>query len=306
MPIQHPAPESSHTPARISVVRDRQLVPLLPSSSTPLPSVQPWSGILLEQHLVRAGEIPQHEHPELCLHLQLSGTQPFEWWSSGSNAIEQTRPGSLILIPPGTTDRLRWSASSQRLILSIHQGGLSALARELGATHAPEFRSNWTFHDPALQHLLTEMGREAEAGWPLGTLYADLLATGLQSQLLKSHAADPLQAPPLKGGLSLPRLKRAMEYINANLAEDIHLGAVAHELDLSASHFAHQFRNTTGRTPYQYLLDQRIHKAMQLLKETSSSVQYISAVTGFSSPVNFIRTFRQRVGITPQAWRRNQ
>lgn len=305
MPKQNTAPQSSRPAARISVVRDQHLVPLLTSSNPQLPAEQPWSGILLERHLVRPGEIPKHEHPELCIHLQLSGAQPFEWWSGGSNRIEQTRPGSLILIPPGTSDRLRWTAPSERLILSIRAEPLTRLANEFGTTRNPEFRPNWSLHDSALQRLLTEMGREAGAGWPLGNLYADLLASGLQSQLLKFHASESFQLALLKGGLSLPRLKRAMEYVNANLAEDVHLDAIAHELDLSPSHFAHQFRNTTGQSPYQYLLDQRIARAMQLLRETKSSVQYISAITGFRSPVNFIRAFRQRIGVTPEAWRRN-
>lgn len=299
-------PDESPHPARISVVRDQHLVPLLQSAATPLPSLQPWNGVLLEYHLVRPGEIPQHEHPELCLHLQLSGDQPFEWWSNGHNAVEPTRPGSLILIPPGTSDRLRWSAPSERLILSIKPDILTTLARDLGAARAPEFRQNWSFHSSALQHLLTEMDREARVGWPLGSLYAGLLATGLETQLLKSHAADPPRTPPLQGGLSLQLLKRAMEYINANLHQDIRLDEVAQVLSLSPSHFAHQFRNTTGRTPYQYLLDQRIARALQLLQETKLSIQYISAVTGFGSPVNFIRSFRQRIGVTPQRWRNSR
>lgn len=289
---------------RISVVRDQRLVPLLASTQTRIPLEQPWEGVLLEQHLVRSSEIPEHEHPDLCLHLQLSGADDLEWWSAGRNALEHTAPGSLILIPPGTTDRLRWTGPSERLILSIRPRSIDHLARELGATRSAEFRTQWSFRSPALQHLIVEMGREARAGWPLGSLYAGLLSMSLETQLLKTHAVDPLKIPPLKG-LSLPKLKRALEYINANLAEDLRLDAIAKELDLSPSHFAHEFRNKTGQTPYQYLIDQRIAKAMDLLRRTSWSVQYISGLAGFGSTVNFVRTFRQRVGAPPETWRRS-
>ena len=146
---------------------------------------------------------------------------------------------------------------------------------------------------------------EAHRRWPLGSLYAGLLSVGLQTQLLKNHAVDRLKTPPLLGGLTLPKLKHAMEYINANLTDDIRLESVANQLQLSASHFAHEFRNSTGQTPYQYLLDQRIERAKDLLKHTKSPVQYISGLVGFRSPVNFVRTFRQRVGLTPEAWRKN-
>jgi AraC family transcriptional regulator len=302
---QNTAKHESKVTGRISVVRDRHLVPLLTSAQSDTPAEQPLEGVLLERHLVRPGEIPQHEHPDLVLHLQLTGSGDFEWWSANVNAIEHTRPGSLILIPPGTTDRLRWTRPSERLILSIRQGRLTELARDLGSSKIPEFKLNWSLHDPSIQHLITEMGRESRNGWALGRLYADLLTTGLETHLLKAHSANRLKVPALKGGLSLPQLKRAMEYINANLSQDIRLEAIATELDLSPSHFAHEFRNSTRQTPYQYLLDQRIARAKDLLKRTHLSVQYISGLAGFHSAVNFVRSFRQRVGLTPEAWRRS-
>ena len=305
MQNQNSAKEDLNATGRISVVRGQHLVPLLTSAPEQSSGLQPWKGVLLESHLVQPSEIPQHEHPDLVLHLQLAGSDDFEWWSAGKNAIEHTRPGSMILIPPGTSDRLRWSGPSERLIVSVRQSDLTQLANDLGIARTPEFNTDWSLHNPSTQNLVTEMGREASSGFPLGNLYAGLLAVGLQTQLLKRYAVDPLKTPALKGGLSLPRLKRAMEYINANLADDVGLDSIAKQLDFSASHFAHVFRNTTGQTPYQYLLDQRMAKAKDLLRRTKLPVQYISAATGFSSPANFVRTFRQRVGLTPEAWRRN-
>jgi AraC family transcriptional regulator len=290
---------------RISVVRGQHLVPLLASARSQSSAEQPWKGVLIESHLVQPSEIPQHEHPDLVLHLQRTGSDDFEWWSAGKNAIEHSRPGSMILIPPGTSDRLKWTGPSERLIVSIGQSDLAKLANDLEAKRAPEFKTNWSLHDPAMQHLVTEMGREARRGFPLGNLYADLMAIGLKTQLLKNLVADPLNTPALNGGISLPRLKHAMEYMNANLANNVRLESIANELSLSASHFAHEFRNTTGQTPYQYLLDQRIARAKDLLRRTKLPVQYISAAIGFSSPVNFVRTFRQRAGLTPEAWRRS-
>lgn len=290
---------------RITVVRDQRLVPLLPSTDDRSPREQPWKGVLLERHLVQPSEIPEHEHPELCLHLQLSGEEDFEWWSGGHNALEHTQPGSLILIPPGTRDRLRWRGISERLIVSVNKGDLASLARELGTLQVPEFRARWSLKDQGFRQLVTAMGQEAKYEWPLGRLYADQLALGLKTRLLQIYSSAPVEIRTLKGGLSLPKLKRAMEYINANLAEDVHLKAIAKELDLSSSHFAHEFRNSTGQTPYQYLLEQRIAKAKQLLRMTDLPVQFVSGQAGFQSSVNFVRAFRQRTGYTPEAWRKS-
>jgi len=288
---------------RISVVRDAQLVPLI---ATPQPAPrrrQPWQGILLERHTVPATEIPEHEHRDLCLHLQLAGSPQMEWWSEGRHAVERTAPGSLILLPPGTRDRLRWQSGSERLILSLDPALLARAAAELDAPAPPELLMHWTLADPALRQLLTEMGRESAAGWPLGALYAELLAQHLATRLLTAHATTPATLPTAKGGLPAPRLRRALEYITTHLNRDLHLEEISRELDLSPFHFARRFRESTGQTPYQYLLDQRIARAQHLLRERDWPVSEIAAMVGFSSPVNFARTFRQRTGQTPVQWR---
>ena len=289
---------------RVAVVRGQHLVPLLSSPQDELPARrQPWKNVVLERHLVRPGEIPEHEHPSICLHLQISGDQAFEWWERGRNAVEKTRPGSLIVIPSGTRDRLRWQGSSERLILSIENASLENLALQLGAQHPIEIKGAWSVFDPSLRLILTEMGREAGEKWPLGSLYADLLALGLQTSLIRNHSNQPISVP-MKGGLSLPLIKRAMEYITDNLAEDITLRQIARQIGQSESHFAHGFRNSTGATPYEYLLRQRMEKAKGLLKSTNLPVQNVGALTGFRYPANFVRTFRQREGYSPDAWRK--
>lgn len=289
---------------RISVLRENKLVPLLPiGTEVDIAREQPWEGLLLERHLVKAAEIPEHEHRDFCIHLQLSGDADFEWWSGGEHRIEKTEPGILIVLPPGTRDRLLWQGPSNRLILSIQPDLLSSFAAELGCTRVPEVEAKWALIDHGLKQLIAEMGREARADWPLGRLYADLLSIGLQNHLLRRHVLDSAPIPEAKGGLIMPRLRRALEYITENLECDLRLGDIARELDLSPFHFAREFRNSTGQTPYQYLLDQRMERAKMLLKIGRDSIQEIASDCGFSSQVNFIRTFRQRVGVPPGVWR---
>lgn len=285
------------------MVRDNQLVPLLPSQLKE-DREQPWHGLLLERHTVSAIEIPEHEHRELCLHLQASGEKAMEWWSGGRYGMEKTSPGAMILLPAGTRDRLRWHGSSERLILSLQPELLDRVAAEAGAA-VPEFEAHWSLQDVSLQRLLFEMGREASLGWPLGRLYADLTAAGLVSMLLRRHTTMPVDLGHLQGGLPMPQLRQAMEYISANLDRDVRLEAIAGEVNLSPFHFAREFRALTGQTPYQYLLDQRMERAKYLLRNHTWSIQEIAPMVGFHSPVNFVRTFRQRVGVTPGTWRKS-
>jgi AraC family transcriptional regulator len=286
-------------------MRDKQLVPLLGGEGRQGSGDQLWKDLLLERHLVHPGEIPEHEHPDLCLHLQLSGNADFEWWSAKGNAVVKTQPGSLILIPPGTRDRLRWRGTSERLIVSLGQRSLVGFPQDIESERVPEFKADWSLRDHGLRQILSEMGEQAQNHWPLGGLYADLLTMGLKTRLVQNWALNPVKRPPMKGGLGLPRLKRTMEFMNANLGVDLRLDTIARELGVSSSHFAHEFRTSTGQTPYQYLLEQRMAQAKHLLRTTKLPVQVVGGQTGFSSPVNFVRAFRQRFGTTPEAWRKN-
>ena len=103
----------------------------------------------------------------------------------------------------------------------------------------------------------------------------------------------------------MPQLRRAMEFITSSLDRNVSLEEIAHEVGLSPFHFAREFRAVTGQTPYQYLLDQRMARAKHLLRNHDWPVHEIATMTGFSSPVNFVRAFRQRVGATPGVWRKS-
>lgn len=309
---QDEMPVRGSAPGRISVLRQHQVVPLLPESARAAARGarlrQPWQHTLLEHHHVDAIEIPEHEHDHVCLHLQLGGSPELEWWNDGRNRVETTSPGAMILLGAGTRDRLRWSAPSERVVLSLRPELLERTAAELGASHrtdVPALRNRWDLRDPALEFAVARMYRQAEEGFPLGALYAGLLEGELAAMLLRRHGEMDLPEQRTRGQLPLPRLHRAMEFLTANLGRDVRLEEAAAVVELSPFHFAREFRATTGHSPYQYLLAQRMDHARSLLRTTDWSVQEIAAQCGFVSAASFVRAFRQRVGATPGEWRKH-
>lgn len=287
---------SSSTQSRVSVQQRDRIVPLLPGPA-PKQASQPWRHIVLEHRRVGAIEIPEHEHHDFCLHLQLSGSPQMEWWSDGQNHLEETAPGSLILLRAGTRDRLRWTSASERLVLSLKP----ELLHRVGGVDASAFHNRWSLRDSALENHLRELGREAQTGFALGQLYADLLEQDLATLLARRYAG--VMQNDRVGSLPAPKLRRALEFITDNLHRDLRLEEIAGELSLSSFHFARQFLAASGRTVHQYLLDQRIARAKSLLAGGVLPVQDIAAQTGFSSSTNFVRAFRLRVGVPPLAWR---
>ena len=73
---------------------------------------------------------------------------------------------------------------------------------------------------------------------------------------------------------------------------------------LSRAHFIRSFRDAFGETPHRYLQRRRIERAMELLRNTDTPVTEICLAVGFTSLGTFSRTFRDVLGASPRAYRR--
>ena len=73
---------------------------------------------------------------------------------------------------------------------------------------------------------------------------------------------------------------------------------------LSGHHFSRAFRHSTGVAPHQWLLQRRIEKAKQLLRQSRLPLSEVAAVCGFAHQSHFTRAFARLVGVSPGRWRR--
>jgi transcriptional regulator GlxA family with amidase domain len=73
---------------------------------------------------------------------------------------------------------------------------------------------------------------------------------------------------------------------------------------MSPRHFARQFRATTGTTPHQWILTQRLGLAQRFLETTDHSVEQVAAQSGFGSAAALRLHFQRSVGTSPTSYRR--
>ena len=106
-----------------------------------------------------------------------------------------------------------------------------------------------------------------------------------------------------KGGLSRHRLQRAIAYIQDHLAEDISLAEIAQEIDMSQHHFCRLFKQSTGIAPYQYVIQQRLERAKQLLLQNQLSIAKVAQEVGFSEQSQLTRQRKRATGLTPKQLR---
>lgn len=111
-----------------------------------------------------------------------------------------------------------------------------------------------------------------------------------------AHRAEELTLPP-------QMLTQAVEFIERNLESEIGLTEIAAQVGMSKDYFSKLFKRSTGKTPYQYLIARRIHRAKRLLQSTNLPLSEIALQAGFSSQSHLTMQFRLTTGTTPRRFR---
>lgn len=112
------------------------------------------------------------------------------------------------------------------------------------------------------------------------------------------------EAEPEDGkGLSAYRLQKVKEHVEVHLDEDLTVAQMAEVAGMSRSHFTRLFKQSTGETPYHYVMERRIVEGKRLLKRTTLSIAQIALRVGFGSQSHFSKAFSQHVGVSPSAYR---
>jgi AraC family transcriptional regulator len=102
------------------------------------------------------------------------------------------------------------------------------------------------------------------------------------------------------------RLALARDIMRSNYDKVLDLDAICRETGMSKFHFLRVFKCCFGITPYQFLTDVRMQKAIDLLQFTRISVSEIDSQLGFDYPNSFIKAFTYKYKIAPMQYRRLQ
>ena len=116
--------------------------------------------------------------------------------------------------------------------------------------------------------------------------------------------AQYIETPLLSASAEQEPFRTTLAWMARHLHEDLTIEQMAARAVMSPRTFARRFRATLGVTPYQWLLQQRIGVAQQLLETTSEPIEQIATRCGFSSAAVLRLHFHRRLRTTPQAYRK--
>lgn len=100
-------------------------------------------------------------------------------------------------------------------------------------------------------------------------------------------------------------VQKICRYIEENYSKNINLDDIAAHCSYSRYHISHIFHEASGFTVFSYLLDVRMKKAKELLKNSSLSIKEISSQIGFSDQNYFSNVFKRQIGLSPVEFRSN-
>ena len=297
--------QTGHSPklSGVDVMREGRVEPFLHAQPTLSSATVGWSGLALEDYSVPALVIPRHEHVENFVHVVLRGSAKYEVSTGGKTLRYAASPGTTFILPRGTVDELLWRGPTHRIAVAIHPRLLVSALDETAHESDIELTQHWNLIDPHIMAVLLAMTTDLKEGSPAGRLYGESLCNALAVYLLNRYAVRRYAPVAYRGGLPGYRLRRVLDYIGHNIAEDLSLGQLAAVVDMSPHYFAELFKKSTGQTPHEYILLRRIERAKNKIANASCSIIEVGIDAGFPNPSHFARVFRKVVGTSPSGFR---
>jgi AraC family transcriptional regulator len=233
-----------------------------------------------------------------------AGSVRFERRTGKEVVHGMTRPGTVMVIPAGSSSRWNTDRPSNAVQLYLPPATLQRVAHEADMAAPGDLLERSAHPDPVTSRLLLSAADALEGSAPLDSLFRHQLTDLLATRLLAAHVGSPATFQPVMGGLSPKVLCRAIERLRSDSDADVSLAALAADAGLSRFHFCRAFKESTGLSPHAWRRQHQLEQALNMLRDTDDSIVSIAAALGYSSQTAFAAAFRKLTGEPPSGWRR--
>lgn len=241
------------------------------------------------------------------LTLDLTGTTYHLSRLDGVVQERPTLPDDICLTPRGLSARFAWEVSgpSQNSIMAefdtelfrIYCPDMASDSLLKGSLVPADYHAN-----PALSLTIKLLAREMEPASARGTLFAETLIRLLAIELAQGSWSLKVKSPRLQDGADR-RINRAIDYIAANFRQDISLLQLSEASGLSTSRLIQLFRKMTGKSPYAYVINQRMNRAIQLIESSDMPLAMVALEAGFADQQHMTHAFCKNLNRTPASFR---
>jgi len=233
----------------------------------------------------------EHSHKQVQILLALDPVDAIASWNLRGEQERHGVTGQFVwLLPADTPHTLAWHGEAGMVVLYVEPAFVRAVCgREVASAVLADFSTLARFN-LLVWHLIGDFRhlcrKENTATPPLVESMGTLLATNVLRYFVR---LDDEAAP----GLTLPKLREVLDYIDAHLKENISRAALAGIARLSIRSFGRQFKIRTGHTPRDYIRRRRTVRALELLEEGRLKKAAIAGEVGFYDQSHMKRQIRR-------------
>jgi AraC-like DNA-binding protein len=252
----------------------------------------------------RSVAVPPEE--AFAFHVPLSLPFFSDLWTAGRRReVPDMRLGDAQLVDLGDNPIVSLGIPFDSLRFYITQIALDEMANEAGMRRVKGlYAPNFGARDLVMFGLAQALAGAMEQPGDSTAMFSEYIALAFFSHVMRAYGGALAGAGSARGGLASWQLRRARDFINANLAGDPSISQLAHECGLSGSYFARAFKLATGVPPYRWLTKQRVERAKELLQDPDRELADIAQLCGFVDQSHFTRVFSRSEGYSPGRWRR--
>ena len=262
-----------------------------------------WQNVQFDYYKHHPYVLPQHRYSEHLLKVFLSEGK-IERCLGTEKREEHISPGDVAVIPADLTHHASWQVDIEFILLSIKPDLIVNLARTTVYNSAVKILPQFAIQDRLIYSVAIAIKTQLESDRDSCSSYAQVLFQAISMHLLKKYSES---SPPTynTGNTSVKhKLQIALNYIEQNLDEKLTLDLLAERVSISKYYLCRLFVKHLDITPRQYIIEQRIDKAKQLLKQKPSmQIVDIALNCGFASHSHFNRQFNRNTGMSPKSYR---
>jgi AraC family transcriptional regulator len=264
-----------------------------------------WNDVVVEQHHVRSSEVADVMFKRHVISINIGHSTTGERKKEGRFQCDFRARGAISFLPSDQPFsgwmKVERGVFANVLLLALDPAFMSRVAEGLELdSDRIELVEQRRATDPTLRHIAMALRAGVQSGDALDRMYGEGLSTALAAHLLREYGATVLRPKSQYGGLTRAKLVRAVECIQDQLDADLTVFGIAQAVGMSPYYFTRLFKESTGQSPHQYVVEARVRRAKELLTTGKFTISEAAHHVGFVDQSHLTRHFKRVFGLPPK------
>ncbi|WP_343588272.1 AraC family transcriptional regulator [Flavobacterium sp.] len=223
-------------------------------------------------------------------------------------------PGETVIVPSNVEMKIDFPEASksnptQCLALAIDQSKILEILNFLNEQYPKEgnnmywqlnYQNYFFYNNVEMAATINKLIKECMSTSITKDIFADLTLKELLIRIIQTQTVKSLNEGKFLENNN--PIKEVTEYIKQNLKENISLKSLSEKACMSTTSFYRFFKRELGMSPIEYILNEKIKCAKNLLKNPTLQINEVCYLAGFEDANYFIRLFKKYEGITPKQY----